>query len=82
MQWTSVDPLCKKYYSISPYAYCANNPVRFIDPTGMEWKTKEDEEYAKSLSPAMTNKMNSEQKNLDKLNVKIAQNQEKGKDVS
>jgi uncharacterized protein RhaS with RHS repeats len=29
------DPLAEKYYSISPYAYCGNNPVRYIDPTGM-----------------------------------------------
>ena len=32
--WTSPDPLCEKYYNISPYAFCNNNPVRFIDPTG------------------------------------------------
>jgi len=32
--WGSVDPLAEKYYSISPYAYCAGNPVRFIDPDG------------------------------------------------
>ena len=32
--WTSVDPLCEKYYSISPYAYCMNNPVFFLDPDG------------------------------------------------
>ena len=25
------DPLCEKYYSVSPYAYCLNNPVRYID---------------------------------------------------
>ncbi|MDR2058300.1 MAG: hypothetical protein LBP83_08515 [Dysgonamonadaceae bacterium] len=31
----SIDPLCEKYYWISPYVYCANNPVRYTDPTGM-----------------------------------------------
>jgi len=30
----SVDPLCEKYYWISPYAYCLNNPVKFVDPDG------------------------------------------------
>jgi hypothetical protein len=25
----SIDPLCEKYYWISPYAYCLNNPVRW-----------------------------------------------------
>ncbi len=33
-RWDRMDPLCEKYYSISPYAYCANNPVKFIDPDG------------------------------------------------
>jgi len=30
----SVDPKCEKYYWISPYAYCLNNPVKFVDPDG------------------------------------------------
>ncbi len=32
----SVDPMADKYPSISPYAYCAWNPVKLIDPDGME----------------------------------------------
>lgn len=30
----SIDPQCEKYYWISPYAYCANNPIKYVDPTG------------------------------------------------
>lgn len=37
-RFTSVDPLAEKYYSISPYAYVANNPLKFIDPTGMAYR--------------------------------------------
>lgn len=29
-----MDPLCEKYYSISPYAYCAGNPIKYVDPDG------------------------------------------------
>ena len=33
-RWDRMDPLCEKYYSISPYVYCVNNPVNAIDPDG------------------------------------------------
>ena len=33
-RWDRMDPLCEKYYSTSPYAYCDNNPVNAIDPDG------------------------------------------------
>ena len=32
--WISVDPLVDKYPNLSPYTYCAGNPVRFFDPDG------------------------------------------------
>ena len=34
--FTSMDPLCEKYYNISPYVYCAGNPIRYVDPDGQE----------------------------------------------
>jgi RHS repeat-associated protein len=36
-RFTTPDPLAEKHYSISPYAYCANNPVNAIDPTGEDY---------------------------------------------
>ena len=35
-RFTTPDPLSEKYYHLSPYAYCVSNPLRYIDPTGME----------------------------------------------
>jgi|GEM_PF-2093013 len=35
-RWTTMDPLCEKYHSVSPYAYCHNNPVNRIDPDGRD----------------------------------------------
>ena len=32
--WLSVDPMAAKYPSLSPYVYCADNPVRLVDPDG------------------------------------------------
>ncbi len=28
------DPLSEKYYGMSPYVFCADNPVNFVDPDG------------------------------------------------
>ncbi len=33
-RFNTMDPLAEKYYSMSPYGYCAGNPVRFFDPNG------------------------------------------------
>ena len=34
--WLSVDPLSDKYPSLSPYNYCAWNPMRLVDSDGAE----------------------------------------------
>lgn len=34
--WTAVDPMSDKYPSLSPYNYCAWNPMKLVDPDGKE----------------------------------------------
>ena len=47
-RWDRVDPLCEKYYDVSPYAYCGNNPINAIDIEGKDsyliiWATQSDQ---------------------------------------
>ncbi len=40
--FTTMDPLCEDFQHFSPYLYCAGNPIKYIDPSGMEmWSTND-----------------------------------------
>ena len=41
-RWSSPDPFADKYPGISPYAYCAGNPVNIVDPDGRYLETAFD----------------------------------------
>jgi RHS repeat-associated protein len=43
MRTSTLDPLAEKYYSTSPYAWCGGNPVRMVDPDGMDWYSYQEE---------------------------------------
>ena len=52
--WTAVDPMAEKYYSVSPYVYCKNNPVCRIEIDG-QWDVtvhlyKERSEYGYGIA--------------------------------
>ena len=39
-RWNMVDPLGEKYVNLSPYNYCVNNPLVYVDPNGQDyWST-------------------------------------------
>ena len=33
-RWLQQDPLAENYQNISPYAFCANNPIKYVDSDG------------------------------------------------
>ena len=39
-RFTTMDPLAEKYYGVSPYVYCGNNPINRIDPDGKDWRVQ------------------------------------------
>ena len=46
--WRAPDPNAHDYPNISPYAFCAANPIRYADPTGMVF-TEAAQKYADEL---------------------------------
>ena len=52
--WLSVDPMADKYPSISPYTYCAWNPVKLVDPDGNEALENDDKWKVDRLNKTIT----------------------------
>ncbi len=43
-RWLSVDPMWEKYMGMSPYNYCAENPVKMVDPDGRKTVVSQNED--------------------------------------
>ncbi|NLD49330.1 MAG: RHS repeat-associated core domain-containing protein, partial [Clostridiaceae bacterium] len=76
-KWHSGDPLADKYFSLSPYSYCANNPIIFIDPDGKEITVNRIQEEGKKdvvqikVSAFLVNTSSKEMSSSDLINCGV-----------
>ncbi len=78
-RWSVPDPLSDKYPGISPFTYCANNPVILIDPTGMEFTGNVG--AVNSAEEDAKRRVKSEQKTQERLWKKAGKLVAKGKNA-
>lgn len=67
-RWTTLDPLAGKYESWSPYVYCLNNPIIFVDPDGRTVDPGSQKEWDKQKQ-AVTDQRDKLQKQVDDFNA-------------
>ena len=69
--WLSVDPMSDKYPSMSPYTYCANNPVKLVDPNGsiIEFAGEEERNMYNQYKQTVQEHIDQDKNNSQYLNV-------------
>ena len=71
-RWMNIDPLAETSRRFSPYVYCLNNPVYYIDPDGM-MATDNDPPKTKIISNQVSNSFTYDDKGQTKGTDKIQQ---------
>ena len=70
--WLIVDPMSGKYPSLSPYVYCANNPLILIDPIGNDLELCGEEKDLKTTINMMNDFINSDNPIFDLCDGKVS----------
>ena len=72
MRTTTIDPLAEKYYHLSPYSWCGNNPINIIDPDGRKWKNKKDDKIAQRVAGKAHSNIGNQLKRMNRLQAQRA----------
>src|SRR5215471_8983308 len=70
-RWSTVDPMARRYQGWSPYSYCLDNSIVFIDPDGRTVDPASQKEWDKQKQSVMDQR-DKLQKKVDDLTVKAA----------
>ena len=68
-RFLSIDPKAESFYHISPYAYCAGNPVNLVDPDGKDWYSITTQDGNGNEITSYKHTSYSSQAELDKNNI-------------
>ena len=68
-RFMSIDPKAESFYHISPYTYCAGDPVNLVDPDGKKF-TETLEVNVSTLEDEIRNKINNYEEIIHKLKPK------------
>jgi RHS repeat-associated protein len=78
-RWAGVDALADKYAPVSPWAYCANNPIRLIDPNGRD--INDSDGLVAAYERYLGSEINRESRKSNKIQARIDRRTAKGKNT-